>query len=137
MVGKLLRGLEGGESDMAVATKRMSVKHLAMERALRSRREDLMGRLQEHRHDMVADRVPDDTYALASRTLLEDLTVDTMERERQLLVEIEGALERLEEGEFGICEGCGADIPHRRLQALPWARFCIECAERRQAHWMN
>jgi DnaK suppressor protein len=122
---------------MAVATKRMPAKHLAIERALRSRREELMERLQDQRHDMVAERVPDDTFGLASRTLLEHLTVDTMERERQLLVEIEGALERLEEGEFGVCEGCGADIPNRRLQALPWARFCIQCAERRQAYWMN
>jgi len=122
---------------MAVATKQVSAKHLAIERALRSRREELMARLQDHRHDMTAERVPDDTYALASRTLLEDLTVDSMERERQLLVEIEGALERLEDGEFGVCEGCGTDIPNRRLQALPWARYCIDCAERRQTYWMN
>jgi len=86
---------------------------------------------------MVAERYPDDQFALASRTLLENMTVDTLHREQQLLGEIEIALQRLEEGEYGVCEGCGVEITRRRLQALPWARFCLECAEHRQAHWKN
>jgi DnaK suppressor protein len=122
---------------MAVATKRVSARHQAYERALRTRREELVARLQDHRDEMVAERVPDDSYGLASRTLLEDLTVDSMLREQQLLGEIESALDRLEAGEYGVCQGCGADIPKRRLEALPWARFCVKCAEKRQVHWKN
>lgn len=122
---------------MAVATKGVSAKHAAFERLLRGRREQLMLRLQGHRDVMAAERVPDDQFGLASLTLLEDLAVNTLQRDQQQLVEIEAALERLEEGEYGLCEGCGADIPKRRLQALPWARFCIECAELRQIHWKN
>lgn len=122
---------------MAVATKRVSSNHTAFERLLRSRREELRLRLQGHRDEMVAERVPDDDYGLASRTLLEDLTVNTLHWEQHLLAEIEAALGRLEEGEYGVCQGCGAEIPKRRLHALPWARFCLRCAERRQAHWKN
>ena len=122
---------------MAVAVRRVSRKYGVFERFLRSKREELMAHLADHRQEMVADRVPDDSYGLASWTLIEDMTADTLEREHRLLGEVEAALERLEEGEFGICQGCGEPIPPRRLEALPWARFCVSCAERRQAHWKN
>jgi RNA polymerase-binding protein DksA len=122
---------------MATATKRVSKRHGGYERLLRSKQEELMDRLRDHRDEMVAERYPDDQFGLASRTLLENMTVDTLHREQRLLGEIEGALQRLEEGEYGVCEGCGAEITRRRLQALPWARFCLDCEERRQIHWMN
>lgn len=122
---------------MATASKRTSSKRSGYERLLRSKQEELQLRLRDHRDEMVAERIPDDQYGIASRTLLEDMTVDTLEREQEMLGEISHALQRLEEGEYGVCEGCGEDIPQRRLEALPWARFCVKCAERRQAFWMN
>lgn len=122
---------------MAVATKRVSRRHSSFERLLRSKLDELRAHLADHRLEMVAERVPDDSFGLASQTLLEDLTVYTLEREHQLVTEVEAALKRLQGGEFGLCQGCGAAIPQRRLEALPWARFCLPCAERRQAHWKN
>ena len=50
--------------------------------------------------------------------------------ERQILREIERALERLEDGSFGQCANCSEKIPQARLQAVPWARYCIDCQER-------
>lgn len=44
------------------------------------------------------------------------------------LDEIDGALERLAAGRFGICEGCGQPIPAPRLEARPTARRCVGCA---------
>ena len=122
---------------MAVAVRRFSRKYGVFERFLLAKREELMAHLADHRQEMVAERVPDDSYGLASRTLIEDMTADTLEREHRLLGEVEAALERLEEGEFGVCQGCGEAIPQRRLEALPWARFCVVCAEKRQAYWKN
>lgn len=49
--------------------------------------------------------------------------------ERQMLLEIEGALERLDGGGFGTCLNCSDDIPKARLRAVPWARYCIDCQE--------
>jgi len=49
--------------------------------------------------------------------------------ERQMLLEIEDALERLDEGGYGICLNCSDDIPKIRLRAVPWARYCIDCQE--------
>jgi RNA polymerase-binding protein DksA len=52
----------------------------------------------------------------------------TLERnERALLERVEHALERLDAGEYGQCERCGREIPFERLEALPYATFCITC----------
>lgn len=48
-------------------------------------------------------------------------------RERRLIRKIEKAIKRLQDGEFGICEGCGGDIGLKRLQARPVTTLCIDC----------
>jgi len=50
--------------------------------------------------------------------------------DRQLLQMVDGALERLREGEFGECISCGKEINAKRLEAVPWTRYCIECQEK-------
>jgi len=61
---------------------------------------------------------------------------DNFERETALniatgeslrLREVADALERIEAGTFGICEGCDEAIPRKRLEAFPAARYCIKC----------
>jgi DnaK suppressor protein len=42
---------------------------------------------------------------------------------------VEEALERLDSGAFGICLGCDEPIAAKRMQAVPWARYCINCQE--------
>ena len=46
------------------------------------------------------------------------------------LKQIQDALDRLQLGDFGICLACDEPIPAKRLQALPWARYCVPCQER-------
>ena len=46
------------------------------------------------------------------------------------LRQVEDALDRLEWGEYGICVGCGEPITPKRLQAIPWAKYCVECQEK-------
>jgi DnaK suppressor protein len=43
--------------------------------------------------------------------------------------DIEHALEKVGQDEFGLCERCGQQIPSGRLEALPFARYCVECQE--------
>lgn len=50
--------------------------------------------------------------------------------ERQLLQLVENALSRIREGSFGECISCGKEINPKRLEAVPWARHCIECQEK-------
>lgn len=42
---------------------------------------------------------------------------------------IEEALDRIQSGDYGICISCEEPIPPKRLQALPWARYCVACQE--------
>jgi DnaK suppressor protein len=50
---------------------------------------------------------------------------------QQRLVDVQAALERLDRGEYGRCERCGSEISPERLEAVPTARLCIGCAQRR------
>ncbi len=50
---------------------------------------------------------------------------------RETLGEVEHALEKMGTGSFGLCENCGKPIPAARLEAMPTARFCIDCASKR------
>jgi RNA polymerase-binding protein DksA len=52
------------------------------------------------------------------------------EREEQRLVQIEAALQRIEDGSFGLCSSCGKRVNPERLEALPWATDCIDCHAR-------
>jgi len=49
------------------------------------------------------------------------------DRERKLITKIDQALERVEDGTFGLCSECGEDIEFKRLEARPVATLCIEC----------
>ncbi len=49
------------------------------------------------------------------------------DRERKLLSKIEAALERVDEGEFGVCDDCGEEIGRKRLEARPVTTLCIDC----------
>jgi DnaK suppressor protein len=49
--------------------------------------------------------------------------------DQQLLQTIESALGRIREGNFGKCLSCGNEIDIKRLQAVPWTRYCIQCQE--------
>lgn len=46
-----------------------------------------------------------------------------------VLAQVNQALQRMEEGTYGICTACGAEIPEARLDAVPYASLCVQCAE--------
>lgn len=50
-------------------------------------------------------------------------------QERGLLMMVEAALSRIEDGSFGSCIHCGQEITLNRLNAVPWSRYCITCQE--------
>jgi len=59
-----------------------------------------------------------------------DYTLLNMQIER--LREVEDALDRLEEGTYGLCEECGAAVNLERLKILPFTTYCVQCQERRE-----
>jgi DnaK suppressor protein len=60
-------------------------------------------------------------------------TLRLRERERMLLSKINEALERIETGDFGICESCNGDISLKRLEARPVTTLCIDCKKKAEA----
>jgi DnaK suppressor protein len=58
----------------------------------------------------------------------QEFSLELMNSERRLLVEIDDALGRIENGSYGVCEGTGKPISKARLEAQPWARYSIEYA---------
>jgi DnaK suppressor protein len=62
----------------------------------------------------------------------EDIDYTLLNRHIERLREVEDALDRLEEGRYGICEDCGAAINLERLQVLPFTTCCVRCQERRE-----
>jgi RNA polymerase-binding protein DksA len=53
-----------------------------------------------------------------------------MDSERRLLEQIDEALQRIDDGRYGICEGGGEIIPRKRLDAIPWTKYCVDCASK-------
>jgi len=58
-----------------------------------------------------------------------ELATASAARAREVIRELDAALERMEQGTYGLCGRCRSAIPVARLEALPHARFCVRCAE--------
>jgi DnaK suppressor protein len=61
-----------------------------------------------------------------------NFTLRIRDRERKLIGKIMDALDKIEEGTFGICEECGGEISAKRLEARPVTSLCIECKKRQE-----
>jgi RNA polymerase-binding transcription factor DksA len=73
--------------------------------------------------------VPMHLADLATDTFEQEMSASLLTNSRQLQTEVAAALDRLEQGTFGKCEQCGQDISEGRLQAVPYTRYCVECAQ--------
>src|SRR5215467_2414561 len=58
----------------------------------------------------------------------QEFTLGLLQNEEQVLQEIAAALERIRQATFGHCEECQGEIPRVRLNALPYTRYCVDCA---------
>jgi RNA polymerase-binding protein DksA len=65
---------------------------------------------------------------IGTDTYEQEFSLGLMDSERKMVREILDALKRIEQGTYGICEGTGKPIPKGRLEANPWARYCVEYA---------
>jgi len=70
-----------------------------------------------------------DTYDLASEERDREINFILSDRERVKLKQIDDALERLDEGNYGVCESCGLEIAEERLTAMPFSRLCRDCQQ--------
>ncbi|SRR5258708_2185801 len=79
----------------------------------------------------IADQDPaQDIADRAASSYTKEFLFSQSNNERQLLQMVESALQRLREGQFGACVNCGEEINAKRLEAVPWTRYCIGCQEK-------
>ncbi|HEY4561804.1 MAG TPA: TraR/DksA family transcriptional regulator [Thermoanaerobaculia bacterium] len=76
-----------------------------------------------------ADDGTEDIVDRANNAYNRELMFSLSDTERNTLLQIENALRRMDEGTYGRCSNCGQSIALPRLEALPWARFCVDCQE--------
>jgi DnaK suppressor protein len=100
----------------------------AFEALLRSRLEELKNHLDLLRKEMIVEDEVDDEAMQASRNGNREFAIITMDREIRNISEIEQALKRIAQNEYGVCVTCEETIPNKRLQAIPWTRQCVDCA---------
>ena len=75
------------------------------------------------------DKEAPDLGDRALSTVIRDLSYQLTAGEREMLRRIDEALDRIEAKTFGICSACDKKVQPARLDAVPWARHCIECQE--------
>ncbi len=76
--------------------------------------------------------MPNHMAELGSGNFDQELTLSLLGSENDALDQIEAAIGRIEDGNFGRCEECGMKIPKPRLEAIPYAALCVHCASERE-----
>src|SRR5262245_9653846 len=74
-------------------------------------------------------KVTQDPADKASNSYTKELLFSQSTNDRQILMQIDEALQRIQDERYGVCSNCGKEIGPKRLEARPWARFCIACQD--------
>lgn len=112
--------------DAELSDKELSVLY---EGLLEERHRVMLG-LGEHLSDAISNIDPlSDEMDVAQRHTEQAYLMRFADKERKLLVQITNALEKLRDGEYGVCEGTGEPISFKRLELRPWTRYSVEYKE--------
>jgi len=86
-----------------------------------------------NRDEIAIEKTPDaiDEVQLAGER---ELAIRNLDRESNLLRNVKGALARIADGSYGVCLHCEEDIKPKRLDAVPWTKYCIKCQEAADRH---
>src|SRR5215468_1716658 len=99
---------------------------------LEAKQAELSGGLR-NRDEIVIEKTPDalDEVQLAGER---ELAIRNLDRESSLLRNVRAALARVADGSYGICMHCEEEIKPKRLDAVPWTKYCIRCQEAADRH---
>jgi RNA polymerase-binding protein DksA len=100
-----------------------------VQEALSYIQEENRGQLEDEREEIPSDNHPGD---MATSTFDRELDATLEGNEERLLQAIDAALQRVEDGSYGICRTCGQPVGAERLEALPWTTQCIDCKRREE-----
>ncbi|HEX3876656.1 MAG TPA: TraR/DksA family transcriptional regulator [Bryobacteraceae bacterium] len=107
-------------------------KYATYKKILERKAEEVRGSMSAQKAAQVVSRldVPSDEGDLSQQSHEEWIFLNRNTIDMKLLREISGALHRMETEQFGICMECEEPISAKRLDALPWARYCVSCQEK-------
>ncbi len=96
-------------------------------------RASLLGDMTHMEDDSLQDHaktisIPTDKEELGSDNCDQELTLTLLGSDEDILNQVEAAIRRIEDGDYGRCEKCGEAIPKNRLDAIPYAADCVRCA---------
>jgi len=96
--------------------------------SLEAKQAELTGSLR-NRDEIVIEKAPDalDEVQQAGER---EFAIRNLDRDSTMLRLIHGALRRIADGSYGVCLHCEEDIALKRINAVPWAAFCIRCQEK-------
>ena len=94
---------------------------------LESRQAELVGVLR-NRDGITIEKSPDALDEVQNAAERE-LAIRNLDRESNLLRNVRAALRRIDDGSFGVCVHCDEDISPKRVAAVPWTPYCIQCQE--------
>jgi RNA polymerase-binding transcription factor len=98
-------------------------------RKLLEMRRDLLGQVEKKKiysKEIGEDGIPD-SGDVAANSYSKEILMGLGESERTRLRLVEEALTKIDEGLYGVCERCEASIPVKRLDLLPFTRYCVQC----------
>ena len=78
-----------------------------------------------------------DPADMAANAYTKELLISMSANDRRLLGHIDESLARIEAGEYGHCVNCGEPVPEKRLEAVPWARYCVKCQDLQERGLLN
>jgi len=90
-------------------------------------REDIQARIKSKKETEMPEAEVGDDADIASQSLDKEVLFELNGNAQALLDQIEAALRRISKGIYGTCEYCRCQIPKKRILALPFARYCINC----------
>src|SRR5690349_10395784 len=101
------------------------------EKILRKKAEEVRRSMSAQKVAQVVTRldVPSDEGDLSQQSHEEWIFLNRNTLEMKLLREVEAALRRIEQGTYGVCHECEEPISTKRLDAVPWAKYCVVCQE--------
>ena len=112
----------------AVKSDELTAKEIKeIETMLLHMREDIQKRIKSKKETEMPEAEVGDDADIASQSLDKEVLFELNGNAQALLDQIESALRRISKGIYGTCEYCRCKIPKKRILALPFARYCINC----------
>jgi RNA polymerase-binding transcription factor len=99
----------------------------SLEKQLQEVRE-FLGRIGQETRELELD-IPQDSADRSVSSLSQETLFEQASQRREQMRRIEAALRRMDDGSFGTCQSCQEPIAQRRLNALPWTQYCLQCQQ--------